>query len=259
MTKKGIKVDDLHEVLQDAKIVELLKTQFKEILAPTVEALFNGFVETFSSKLEGLVAKSAEALITKHCEKQAKQIAKLETDNVLLKARLDGAENQSRQDNLMIYGLTETANEPGPGNTQPSGHLQSPDHSTIQSVLNLCNIHLGMTVKDTDISYAYRVSSKSNIKHRPVVVRFVSRHIRNVVLSARKTLKNSTGMGTVFINEHLTKQNSLIFARARQLVKNKSLHSAWTRGGITFVRLSGDIGDKPKRIISVEDLENVMS
>lgn len=162
----------------------------------------------------------------------------------------------------MFYGLTEAAMEPT-GSSFAQSHFKihppNPELSAAKSVVDLCNTNLGVKVKLTDLAYAYRVPSKASITCRPIIVRFLNQRTRNAILSARKVLKNVATMNRVFINEHLTRTNSLIFAKARQLVKSKSLHSAWTRGGVTFVRQLEDPADKPKRITSLENLEKIAS
>ena len=254
MSKKGIKIDDLLESLQDERVVALLTQSLK----PIMEEIFNGFVEAFSSKLENLVAKSAEALITKHCETTDLKISALETENELLKARLDESDNLSRLDNIVIYGLPETSNElPRTDTSRPFLRSSPTEHSAVHSVLDLCNIQLGVKVSDSDISYAHRVPGSSRERYRPVIVRFISRRIRNSVLAARRALKDLAGSSRIFINEHLTKQNSQIFAGARKLVRERVLHSAWTRGGITFVRLSDADDEKPRKIASIKCLESI--
>lgn len=87
LAKKGIKVDDLHEAMQDPKIVLLLEDQFREILNPTVQALYKEFVDEFSSNLEVLVAKSAAALVKTYHDPQSTRLLKLEAENVQLKSK----------------------------------------------------------------------------------------------------------------------------------------------------------------------------
>lgn len=53
-------------------------------------------------------------------------------------------------------------------------------------------------------------------KHKPViVVRFISRKVRNGVIMQAEKLKGSK----VYINEHLTKRNGIIAREARLLKK----------------------------------------
>lgn len=253
MSKKDKKIDDLLETLQDEKAVALLK----KTLAPMIEEIFNGLLDAFTQKLDSLVAKSAESLITTHCEATNLKISKLETENELLKKRLDESENFSRLDNVAIYGLPDIAPQTGSSWSTIGNATYSSDHSTVNSVLELCNVHLGLKINESDISFAYRVPGASGSKLRPVIVGFVSRRTRNAVLSARKALKNLADTGRIYINEHLTHLNSQIFAGARKLVREKKLHSAWTRGGLTYVHLSDATNVKPTKVISLKFLDSM--
>ena len=226
---------------------------------PIMEGLFNELIEAFSAKLDNMVAKSAEALLTTHCEEINSKVTALEAENELLRARVDENDNLSRLDNLVIYGLPENATTmPQAGSywsTQPSSSPNEPD---IHNVLDLCNNKLGVKLNESDISYAYRIPGSSKNNQRPVVVRFISRRIRNSILAARRTLKGQSGTNRIFINEHLTKQNSLIFAGARKLVREKVLHSAWTRDGMTFIRFTDAVSEKPRKIITTKSLESII-
>lgn len=66
--------------MRDDRITELLDSR----LTPVIENVFNKFMETFSTKLEGFVEGSANDLIVKHCELQSRKITELESVNVLL-------------------------------------------------------------------------------------------------------------------------------------------------------------------------------
>lgn|SRR6218665_1201169 len=61
---------------------------------------------------------------------------------------------------------------------------------------------------------------------------------RNAVYFARKVLKNSSKSVPVYINEHLTRLNSEIFAKTKGLVKEKPLHSIWTREGLIYISVT---------------------
>lgn len=257
MSKKGtgIKVDDLLESLQDERVILLLTKTFR----PIMEGLFNELIEAFSAKLDNMVAKSAEALLSTHCEEINSKVTALEVENELLKARVDEYDNLSRLDNLVICGLPEIASAvPQAGSYWSTQRSSPPNESDIHNVVDLCNNKLGVKLSESDISYAYRIPGSSKNNQRPVVVRFVSRRIRNSILAARRTLKEQSGANRIFINEHLTKQNSLIFARARRLVREKVLHSAWTRDGMTFIRLTDSVSEKPSKIVSSKNLESIV-
>ena len=57
----------------------------------------------------------------------------------------------------------------------------------------------------------------------------------------------------IFINEHLTKPNSEIFARVRSLVKDKKFSLAWTWNGHVYFKKGENSG--PTRVHSLLDFE----
>ena len=70
-------------------------------------------------------------------------------------------------------------------------------------------------------------------------------------LKCKSHLKEADDFKGVYINEDLTRHRADLFRSARQLVKNKSLLSAWSFDGRIFVKLP----DNTKRQIhSKEDL-----
>ena len=84
--------------------------------------------------------------------------------------------------------------------------------------------------------------------HRPLFVHFSNTHARDMVYNARVRLKDSG----IFINEHLTRMTSSLFAEARNLVKSKKLLKTWTMNGVVYIVKSP--GSKPFRIKQKADL-----
>lgn len=249
MSKKGQKIDDLLDLLKDDRVMEVLISRLTTSITPAIEGVFNSFVEAFSTKLESLVERSTQELINKHCEALHIRIASLESENDLLKSRLNETENNLRLDSLVIHGLREAPKNPD----------SSADSVATQAVLDLCSDQLGLEIAESDISYAFRIPSNAKDRSRPMIVSFVSRRVRNMVYSSRKTLRGSSKPGAqeIYINEHLTKTNAQIYAKARNLVKEKRATSTWTTGGIVYLRQSESVNERPKKIASLKSLEDL--
>jgi len=58
----------------------------------------------------------------------------------------------------------------------------------------------------------------------------------------------------VYVNELLTKQNAKIFTHARTMVKQGTLHRAWTADGWVRILLTDDLDAKPRKILDINDL-----
>lgn len=88
----------------------------------------------------------------------------------------------------MIPGLKESDGTPGP--------KDSADREASHAVMTLCDSGIGLRVSATDISAAYRIPRKGKEKHRPIIIRFISLRVRNLVLvfpyeqEVRKILEN---------------------------------------------------------------------
>src|SRR6218665_277553 len=125
-----------------------------------------------------------------------------------------------------------------------------------QAILELFNVRLGLSVSDQDLAKVHYLPTKDKDKGRkPVLVKFVNRRTRDSVLQARKNLKSlSDAANRVYINEHLTHHNAVLFAEARRLFKKKLIHSTWTRECKTYIKLSDSSPERPRRVTSLKDL-----
>lgn len=258
MSKKGVKVEDLIEVVQDEKILDILEQRMLLKLSTTIEGLFDKLIERAAAKLETLVENAAKDLITKHCEFQSSQILEIKEENALTQVRLDDLEVNLRLDNLVVRGLAEGLEEVVPvGSTKSAQSLYSASQATVKKVKDLCVNEMGLKIEDTDISFAYRIPRFGKDVNRPVIVGFTSRRLRNLVYASRRVLQNRTADSAtgVFINEHLTRTNAKIYAKARELMRAKKLTSTWTAGGQVFIRHSP--GEKPQKITSMKPLEEL--
>ena len=207
----------------------------------------------------------------------------LSDDVALLKKRVEMMEAHSKKDNLIIHGLkvrsyAEAASSSGRASHDGSGtrHDESgsdagdevvPNHmDTQQAVIDFCRKELHVDVTERDISAAHRLKpprggrpgrgssdgSPAQPQPTPVIVRFTSRRVRDVVFTARKKLKKSSCR--VFINEHLTPEAASLFKCSRDLVKGKKIASTWTFGGQVYIRLSDDPLSRPKLVSTLQDL-----
>jgi len=225
-----IKVDDLVEALTDPKVVQALTT----MLAPCIKTCLREELDQLKLTLGKVEVAYAE---------QEKLITSLQSENKQLKRRIDSLDTISRQTSLVIRGLPESSyaeKATGGGDRSVSsslGGLNAKQHaaSTEKSVLDLCKTDLGLDLCSKDIEVSYRLRSQNTGAPRPILVTFASRKIRNEVYERRRVLKGKVG-AKVYICENLTASVSEIVREARQLVKDKRLHSCWTSGGSVVVK-----------------------
>lgn len=250
MAKKGFKLEDLVEAVQDDKVIDTLVARLYTRLAPLIESTLSKFREEFTTMLESLVEKSTTEAVSKATADMDVKIKHLEQENTNLKTRMDDMENYTRLDNLVVHGLPES--------TEPNSASPQSDAPARELILDLCHDRLGLNLVESDISTAHRIFSTNKDKGRPILVRFTTRRARNLVFAARKALRSKSSHpapAPVYINEHLTKHNANIYAHARKLVREKKIYSTWTAGGFTYIRRTPDEEDKAKQIRRMEDLD----
>lgn len=267
MSKKSLKVDDLLDIVQDERIVSVLTTRVKADLdltatiKATIEASFNKMAEKFLSKLENMVEKMVEKytnkIVSKSCEILHAKIAALEDTNSHLKFQLEESEKTARLNNIVIHGIPESPSGSETGFKPTYLQLRQ---SAERDALVFFTTHLQVPVTEADISFAYRIPTGTKDAPRPLIVGFVSRRVRDTIFAARKSLRghSSSKSSSIYINDHLTRSNSLIFSKARRLLRDKTIHSTWISGGNVMVRWSDSLNEKPLKVVSLQQLDDLL-
>ena len=151
----------------------------------------------------------------------------------LLEAKVDAAEQYSRRNCLRIAGVPENQSE-----------------NTDVYVIDFTRA-IDAEVTLDDIERSHRVGKRRDSgRPRDIIVKFSSYRARRKVYGARTKTKDS-GYRGVYINEDLTKSRNMLLMKARNMVKTKHIHSAWSSDGTILVR---DLADNKHRIISENDL-----
>ena len=210
--------------------------------------------DIFQEKMQAVLNK-VEALEREN-EKQNEEIVKLKSDLNTANAKLDDLEAYNRRDNLIIAGLPPASYaEASPGESEPTAVSGEHANATEELVLALCQ-KLQVPITSADISIAHRLKSRNAQEPPPVIIRFATRKARDTMYSARFQLKNLPNK--IFINEDLTQRAAQLFARARQLVKQKVIYSAWTKTGAVFIKRDNNPSSRPTCIRSTEDLSDLL-
>src|SRR6218665_1290080 len=221
MAKKGsLKADELLDLLNnDERIMETIMSRLEKTFMPTIERIIEKLATFLSAKLDAMI----DQCIQKLTEEQGIITSALESENKLLRTKVDDLEVYMRLNNLVIYGLDVKPTIDNESDQQTS----TPQANPSQAVLRLFNGHLGLSISEQDLAKVHYLPAAKIQSRTPILVKFVSRRIRDSVLQARKQLKasSSPGANRVFINEHLTHHNAAIFSKARKLFKNKLIHS----------------------------------
>ena len=190
-------------------------------------------------------------------KQQAEEITQLKAHSAKLESRgkteeekVDVLEQYGRRQYLEISGIPEKEGE----NT----------NKLVIEVAKLANVELS----PNQISISHRLPPKirhslsrntssaqdvkfsnSPPKSSSIIVRFVSRDIRNQIFRNRNLLRNADlknfsviGTDNIFINENLTHSKKKLFWKVKQKAKASQYKFYWTSNGNIFVRKSEEFG-----------------
>lgn len=240
------KGEELIELLKDDKATEFMIDKLKDSWSPAIETMLekkiDKIIDKILLKLDPIIEKKINNLIGAQLDNIQMKQSNLEEENNNLRSRLSQLESEARLSNLVFHGVEEAP--------VPDASRDSAEKEAIQATINLCTHTLGLQVTEADISTAYRLPRKGKEKFRPIIAKFNTIRIRNIVYRSGTQLRNTS----IFINEHLSPANAQIYARARTLVKEGKASSSWTAGGSVFLMLSEGQDHKPIKIVSLSVL-----
>ena len=231
-------VEDLILALSDKRVLDALGGVFENKLQSVLQTV--SALETANKQLENNVKSLENELQTAH-------------------EKINSLENYNRIENLVITGLPLVDYSDAASTNAVNSDLET-SLSTERAVLDLVSTHLNVPITAADISIAHRLRKKpSDPAPARVIVRFTNRRIRNAVYAARRQLKSyNNGNGhKIFINEDLTHETAEVFRQARQLVKQKSIFSCWTTGGVVYIKKTPERECKPVRLTLSSDISRM--
>ena len=193
------------------------------------------------------VCKNLEEKLLKVCEKLEERVEKLEGENQLLRSKLDGLERYGRGDSLEIHNVPVVENE-----------------NSEMLVLRIAQ-EMGLDISATDISCAYRLpvkKEKQNSAVPRIYVKFTRRKCKRQMYGLRikqQVTHRQLGLssvGKVYLHEHLTKSQSDIYFRAKDLAKENGYKFIWTSDQRVYVRYNKTV--KPIPIDTEADLLKII-
>jgi hypothetical protein len=170
--------------------------------------------------------------------------------------KVNQLEQHARRNNIVISGVVESYAErtdvavPGEASATPP---QPSRDDTIRTVCQVIHEACNITVSPADLSSAHRLQSKRP-GPRPILVSFNNSSLRTSVTKARLPRQQLKFRGaSIYFNDHLTKLNSDLSHKARQLVKAREAHSTWVREGQVLVKWSAEA--RPSLVHRFEDFD----
>ena len=234
MPPKTDPVEDYIKILSDKRVQDLIGT------------IIETRIKDCLSEIDSLRRENQE---------QNQQIAVLKQDLSHALNQINALEAYNRRDNVVITGLPVASYAEAASFPTTDSREREMEHAAVteQSVLKLCQ-ELQVPIAASDISIAHRLKKKPKDQGPPaVIVRFTNRKAREMVFAARLKLKRRQGP-PIFINEDLTKCTADLFFKARRLVKDGIIYSAWTSSGTVYIKKTNDLSCHPTRILSTNDL-----
>lgn len=148
-------------------------------------------------------------------------VERLENDTCALRSRLDDAEDRSRRNNLIFYGISDAADE------------TSSDSET--KILDLLNNTLKVNINSSDICRAHRIGRFATGKNRPLITRFETYKTRELVSSKRGLLKDTdTAMSEDFCQATRNIRKKLIEYGKSKTTSFKLSYKRLTFNGKTY-------------------------
>ena len=172
-----------------------------------------------------------------------KLVSDLQTTSNAAKSAVNDLEQYGRREMVDICGIPRSA-----------------DEDTDKIVLDIA-AKINVEMVKTDIAISHRTKPTPD---SPIIVKFVSRRVRDDFFQKRTQLKNKTiacigynGNNKIYVNESLTSYNGELLKKARKSLKadNKFKH-VWTKHCSVFARKSDN--SEKKLIRSVKDITNLL-
>lgn len=147
----------------------------------------------------------------------------------VLEAKIDSLEQQARQNNLEICNVPEKRGE------------------NLTSILESICTTIKCTISQVDIAAIHRVPhalQSQNNRPKNIICKLISRTLRDNILSAFRMCKGTSsdkigisGTSTrIFMNEHLTLQNKMLFRECRERAKDHGYQYVWIKHATILVR-----------------------
>ena len=197
--------------------VELLAAE--QVVSKLRKALFP---HVLADKIDGLTAKIS--VLTDRLEKRDAYIDELEKRLTTVETNYDRLEQYSRRSNLRFHGIDETDND-----------------DTTAKVMAIANDVMKVTppIGIGDIVTSHRLGKPSaGGRPRPVIVRFTDNRPRDVILRAKRQLRDSGSL--IFVNEDLTQHRAKLASKTRQLKKEHKIADCWTYNGRVMLKTTNN-------------------
>jgi hypothetical protein len=227
-------ITDFATYLAGALKTQEVKSGFSDILKPLIQLEIQKMVVPLNKKMETISDKVdfLESDFEAKNEDLTGRIKLMETEFEQSKTNLLDLERKIKACNLKISGL----------DTPPASNLTERQSTFKEIFMKKIKEAEIKGVELSDLSSVH--FGKGHDSKNFVILTMSNEQAKNILYFQRTKLKKLEGK--IYINEDLTKEDSRIYRKTREEVKQKKLFSTWTHHGKVFGKLS-EIG-KPFHI-----------
>lgn len=157
----------------------------------------------------------------------------------------------SRVNDVVVTGIKIRPRSYARAVAEPSGEPSDLETSSVEQQVAAYLQGKGIELDLEHIEACHPLPTRTG---RPpaIIMRFTNRKKKTALLKQGRKLKGTD----VFINEHLTRRNSDIARKARQLKKQGKIQHTWTNNCKIFIKLNGTPEDAKVLVVrNIEDLD----
>lgn len=166
--------------------------------------------------------------VTASTSSNAQECSALQAEIAKLQHESNAQQQRERSNNLEIMGVPDKMNE----------NL----HTYVEKIAHFAGVQLN----SQDIIYVIRIQPRNANTGRPknIIAKFNSKMLRDSILSGIRKKKGLTtadigisgSLHRIYLNEHLTLSNKILYKTTRETAKVKKFQYTWIRDGKIFVR-----------------------
>lgn len=209
-----------------------VKQNESELIASITKALLN---DSFVAKLGKALTPCFETLLVTMTEKITAletKVSSLEMENKKLKrdfeVKTDDLEQHGRLNSLRFFNMPQL----------------KPNETCDELICKTVKKHLHVDITPNDIDVSHPLSPPKNGKNN-VIVKFVSRTVRNNIFSKKKLFSTrkpglTPNPDKISMAEDLTKPRQRIIKRLNELFKERRINASWTKNGQIFCKIKED-------------------
>ncbi|XP_049872258.1 uncharacterized protein LOC126371096 [Pectinophora gossypiella] len=135
------------------------------------------------------------------------------------------------------------------------------DRENLFNVVTAIGSKIMYPITKQSINFVTRVPSKDN-HSKPIILSFINRYVKEDFIAAARSTKKLyptdiglEGTNQIFVNDHLTVQNKILFTEAKKLAKAKDYDFIWVKNSKIFARKSPE--SKVITIKNSKDLDKI--